>query len=163
MCKIQAWGLDKNLKAEEVLAMFRCLQMRQADGKLRTEFIVRGRKTPPERLRRYLSRAPHLRQRLERGEMPSVLAAGEVDVRTPSPSPSPALRFPRSYLDIKDSDLAAGEVGFRTPSRSPSPAPRFPGSCLDMPYLNMPDLYDEILMMMMGEWTHSCPSIGICY
>ncbi len=73
--------------------MMRHLRLRSAAGK-ETTLTVRGRRVDLRKLQQYLRRAPHVLERYEKGEMPSVEAAGEVDARTPSPPPtSPALVF----------------------------------------------------------------------
>ncbi len=81
--------------------MLHHLRLRSAAGK-ETTLTVRGRRVDPRKLQQYLRRAPHLLERYEKGEMPSVEAAGEVDVRTPSPPPAPVLRSPGPAHDVEE-------------------------------------------------------------
>ena len=81
--------------------MLRHLRLRNAAGK-ETALTVRGRRVDPRKLQQYLRRAPHVLERYEKGDMPSVEAAGEVDARSPSPPPAPVLRSPGPAHDVEE-------------------------------------------------------------
>ncbi|OTA98171.1 hypothetical protein M426DRAFT_17686 [Hypoxylon sp. CI-4A] len=92
--RFQKWGIEKKIKAEEAVEIFRQQTARAAAGKPTVAYI-RGRRIDPDRLQRYRYRAAPLISkkimRAEKGSEEDASAArmSQVVCRTPSPSPSP--------------------------------------------------------------------------
>ncbi|KAI5856705.1 hypothetical protein GGS23DRAFT_395881 [Durotheca rogersii] len=93
--RFQKWGIEKKIKAEEAVEIFRQQTARAAVGKPTVAYI-RGRRIDPDRLQRYRYRAaPLISKKIMRAEKGVVDKDGEpsrmtqVVCRTPSPSPSP--------------------------------------------------------------------------
>ncbi|KAI1141782.1 Clr5 domain-containing protein [Hypoxylon sp. FL0543] len=93
--RFQKWGIEKKIKAEEAVEIFRQQTARAAAGKPTVAYI-RGRRIDPDRLQRYRYRAAPLISkkimRAEKGaddEESSSSRITQVVCRTPSPSPSP--------------------------------------------------------------------------
>ena len=85
--RITAWGLDKKLKGDEILAVLRARAQREAEGK-RTEFwTARGSKLDTADIERYLQRNPSMLIRFHSGAEPSPEAARRIICRTPPPPP----------------------------------------------------------------------------
>jgi hypothetical protein len=91
--RIKKWSLEKNIKSKEALEMMRLKRQRDAVQK-RSEFRIRGRIVPPERITRHLKRKPRYLNQLNAciGQPAELLSA--VVVRTPSPTPSIMSSFP---------------------------------------------------------------------
>jgi hypothetical protein len=53
---LKAWGLEKNLKTEEAIAMLRITAKRLKEGNKKTLFFRRGRPVDPGKLRRFAKR-----------------------------------------------------------------------------------------------------------
>ncbi|KAI1397508.1 hypothetical protein F4819DRAFT_471892 [Hypoxylon fuscum] len=100
--RFQKWGIEKKIKAEEAVEIFRQQTARAAAGKPTVAYI-RGRRIDPDRLQRYRYRAaPLISKKIihaEKGgdEESSSARMSQVVCRTPSPSPSP---------DTTDSNLS---------------------------------------------------------
>ncbi|KAI2610559.1 hypothetical protein GGR54DRAFT_643390 [Hypoxylon sp. NC1633] len=103
--RFQKWGIEKKIKAEEAVEIFRQQTARAAAGKPTVAYI-RGRRIDPDRLQRYRYRAaPLVSKKIMRAEKGSSEEAEETKLsktsqvicRTPSPSPSP---------DTTDSNLS---------------------------------------------------------
>ncbi|KAI0836374.1 hypothetical protein F5Y06DRAFT_288584 [Hypoxylon sp. FL0890] len=93
--RFQKWGIEKKIKAEEAVEIFRQQTARAAAGKPTVAYI-RGRRIDPDRLQRYRYRAAPLISkkimRAEKGaddEESGSSRITQVVCRTPSPSPSP--------------------------------------------------------------------------
>lgn len=94
--RFQKWGIEKKIKAEEAVEIFRQQTARAAAGKPTVAYI-RGRRIDPDRLQRYRYRAaPVISKKIisaEKGtdDEPSSNSSriAQVICRTPSPSPSP--------------------------------------------------------------------------
>ncbi|KAL7622572.1 hypothetical protein AAE478_008079 [Parahypoxylon ruwenzoriense] len=93
--RFQKWGIEKKIKAEEAVEIFRQQTARAAAGKPTVAYI-RGRRIDPDRLQRYRYRAaPLISKKIMRAERGVVDEDGEPSImtqvvcRTPSPSPSP--------------------------------------------------------------------------
>lgn len=52
---LKSWGLEKNIKAAEMIAMLRIAEQRRRNNK-ETRFVRRGRPVEPEKLRRFAKR-----------------------------------------------------------------------------------------------------------
>ncbi|KAI1208267.1 uncharacterized protein F4807DRAFT_157994 [Annulohypoxylon truncatum] len=92
--RFQKWGIEKKIKAEEAVEIFRQQTARAAIGKPTVAYI-RGRRIDPDRLQRYRYRAaPLISKKIMRAEKGandegSRSRISQVICRTPSPSPSP--------------------------------------------------------------------------
>ncbi|OTA95626.1 hypothetical protein M434DRAFT_393672 [Hypoxylon sp. CO27-5] len=93
--RFQKWGIEKKIKAEEAVEIFRQQTARAAAGKPTVAYI-RGRRIDPDRLQRYRYRAaPLISKKIMRAEKGADDEASgssrmtQVVCRTPSPSPSP--------------------------------------------------------------------------
>ncbi|KAI1371063.1 hypothetical protein F4677DRAFT_322038 [Hypoxylon crocopeplum] len=93
--RFQKWGIEKKIKAEEAVEIFRQQTARAAAGKPTVAYI-RGRRIDPDRLQRYRYRAaPLISKKIMRAEKGSSdedtksARISQVVCRTPSPSPSP--------------------------------------------------------------------------
>lgn len=91
--RFKEWGLGKNFQAGHVLSLLHSQQQRSLENKP-SEFFIRGVKVDSRKLRAYLKRKPDLVERFKKGACPTVIAAGEVASRTPSPSPPPPETIP---------------------------------------------------------------------
>ncbi|KAI0173556.1 Clr5 domain-containing protein [Hypoxylon sp. FL1284] len=99
--RFQKWGIEKKIKAEEAVEIFRQQTARAAAGKPTVAYI-RGRRIDPDRLQRYRYRAAPLVSKkilnVEKGtDEQHSSRISQVVCRTPSPSPSP---------DATDSNLS---------------------------------------------------------
>lgn len=100
--RFQKWGIEKKIKAEEAVEIFRQQTARAAEGKPTVAYI-RGRRVDPDRLQRYRYRAaPLVSEKImhaEKGgdEDTKSSRVSQIVCRTPSPSPSP---------DTADSNLS---------------------------------------------------------
>ncbi|KAI0377700.1 Clr5 domain-containing protein [Hypomontagnella monticulosa] len=93
--RFQKWGIEKKIKAEEAVEIFRQQTARAAAGKPTVAYI-RGRRIDPDRLQRYRYRAaPLVSKKIMRAEKgaeddeSNATRVTQVVCRTPSPSPSP--------------------------------------------------------------------------
>ncbi|KAI1387815.1 uncharacterized protein F4822DRAFT_430560 [Hypoxylon trugodes] len=93
--RFQKWGIEKKIKAEEAVEIFRQQTARAAAGKPTVAYI-RGRRIDPDRLQRYRYRAAPLvskkimhAEKGDGGEASGSSRVVQVICRTPSPSPSP--------------------------------------------------------------------------
>ncbi|KAI1777269.1 hypothetical protein F4818DRAFT_409806 [Hypoxylon cercidicola] len=94
--RFQKWGIEKKIKAEEAVEIFRQQTARAAAGKPTVAYI-RGRRIDPDRLQRYRYRAaPVISKKIINAEKGSddrsssnSSRIAQVVCRTPSPSPSP--------------------------------------------------------------------------
>ena len=90
--RISKWNLDKNLKAADVLIMYRLYQGRAMMGK-KSEFTVRGRYMDYARVEQYIRRDPSILTRVppndDFSDIPSDPSTG-ITCRTPTPSPPPS-------------------------------------------------------------------------
>jgi hypothetical protein len=98
--RIKEWGLEKNIKSKEVLEIIRLKQQRDAVQKL-SEFRIRGRIVPPERIARHLKRKSGYLNQLNTCIDQPAEPLSAVIVRTPSPTPSMTSSFP---LQLQASD-----------------------------------------------------------
>ncbi|KAI1322747.1 hypothetical protein F5Y16DRAFT_29118 [Xylariaceae sp. FL0255] len=122
--RFQQWGIEKKIKAEDAVEIFRRQTARAKEGK-ETVAYVRGRKINPDRLQRYRYRAAAvvseqiLLAEKELNEItPSSFGSSSSHVicRTPSPEPSiapslqdpPEVRIPRECMQILQNYLAGG-------------------------------------------------------
>ncbi|KAJ2976018.1 hypothetical protein NUW58_g8197 [Xylaria curta] len=131
--RFQQWRIEKKIKAEDAVEIFRQLTARAKAGKRSVAFI-RGRKVNLERLQRYRYRAAAIvSEQILRAENDPVdftteispsSPSSDVHCRTPSPSPSPSpppedrptlfrrledptdLRVPRECMQILSSYIA---------------------------------------------------------
>ncbi|KAI1275546.1 hypothetical protein F5Y07DRAFT_172194 [Xylaria sp. FL0933] len=142
--RFQQWEIEKKIKAEDAVEIFRQQTARSNAGKA-SVFYIRGRKINPDRLQRYRYRAAAmvLEQIIgaERGRNISraggTSTSSHIVCRTPSPSPSPEgsptiapqledptdLRVPRECIHILR-DYIAGSVesgAWQTTSTAPVP------------------------------------------
>ncbi|KAI6082240.1 hypothetical protein F4821DRAFT_218485 [Hypoxylon rubiginosum] len=95
--RFQKWGIEKKIKAEEAVEIFRQQTARAAAGKPTVAYI-RGRRIDPDRLQRYRYRAaPVISKKImsvekgteDQSSSNSSRITQVVVCRTPSPSPSP--------------------------------------------------------------------------
>ncbi|KAI1263152.1 hypothetical protein F5Y18DRAFT_429239 [Xylariaceae sp. FL1019] len=94
--RFQQWGIEKKIKAEDAVEIFRQQTARAKKGK-ETVAYVRGRKINPDRLQRYRYRAAAVvseqilmaENELNAALSESAPVTSHVICRTPSPSPSP--------------------------------------------------------------------------
>ncbi|KAI0009260.1 hypothetical protein F4779DRAFT_627948 [Xylariaceae sp. FL0662B] len=127
--RFQKWGIEKKIKAEEAIEIFRQQTARAAAGKS-TVAYVRGRRIDPDRLQRYRYRAaPGVSKRIMRAEKGMANSdstrLSQIICRTPSPSPSPettnsaislsprveeptVLRIPHECMQILRNFIAGG-------------------------------------------------------
>lgn len=96
--RISKWALDKNLKAHDVMVIYRMNHARAMIGK-RSIFTVRGRPMEYSRIEQYLRRDPSIIARINNdedlAEIPADYARNAgITCSTPAPSPtaSPSLR-----------------------------------------------------------------------
>ncbi|EPE06574.1 hypothetical protein F503_02702 [Ophiostoma piceae UAMH 11346] len=92
--RISKWNLDKNLKAADVMVMFRMYQTRAMVGK-KSRFTVRGRYMDYARVEQYIRRDPSILTRVQNNEdivdiPPDHAQSAGIMCRTPSPSPPPS-------------------------------------------------------------------------
>ncbi|KAI8950339.1 hypothetical protein F4801DRAFT_349081 [Xylaria longipes] len=90
--RFQQWGIEKKIKAEDAVEIFRQQTARAKAGKPSVAYI-RGRKINPDRLQRYRYRAAAIvsEQILKAEKEPAKILAtsSHIVLRTPSPSPTP--------------------------------------------------------------------------
>ncbi|KAI0459139.1 hypothetical protein F5B21DRAFT_340023 [Xylaria acuta] len=94
--RFQQWGIEKKIKAEDAVEIFRQQMARAKAGKSSVAYI-RGRKINPGRLQRYRYRAAAIVSEqilMAENELPISLsktspASSHILCRTPSPSPTP--------------------------------------------------------------------------
>lgn len=117
--RIKNWGLDKKFKAQEVLVMLQAKKERETENK-DTEFVVRGTKVDPRRMRRYLQRNKIVLDRFNEGslntaQLPSshCSRSGDDSSRTSSHAQGRRGRTPTTSTAVQ----------VRTPSPEPHPAP----------------------------------------
>ena len=93
--RIRAWGIEKNMKEDEVVEAMQLKAARDAAGKPATEIVIRGRVVDLDRIWSYLERKLGLRHRRwddagsgpRTGASPHWKPSGNVVCRTPPPSP----------------------------------------------------------------------------
>ncbi|KAI0533902.1 hypothetical protein GGR58DRAFT_516561 [Xylaria digitata] len=93
--RFQQWEIEKKIKAEDAVEIFRQQSARTKAGKSSVVYI-RGRRVSPERLQRYRYRAPpqvseqiFLVERDLDASPPDTATSSHIVCRTPSPSPQP--------------------------------------------------------------------------
>ncbi|KAI1172094.1 hypothetical protein F4777DRAFT_22705 [Nemania sp. FL0916] len=104
--RFQQWGIEKKIKAEDAVEIYRQQTARAKEGKASVAYI-RGRKITPDRLQRYRYRAAAIvsEQFLRVDKESSVpskasSAVSHIVLRTPSPSP-PLTRQPQDPVCYK--------------------------------------------------------------
>ncbi|KAI0483566.1 hypothetical protein F4859DRAFT_403304 [Xylaria cf. heliscus] len=93
--RFQQWGIEKKIKAEDAVEIFRQQMARAKAGKPSVAYI-RGRKISPDRLQRYRYRAAAIvseqilmAEKELTGPPSKVAPSSHIIIRTPSPSPTP--------------------------------------------------------------------------
>ncbi|KAI0201513.1 hypothetical protein F4808DRAFT_459642 [Astrocystis sublimbata] len=95
--RFQQWGIEKKIKAEDAVEIFRQQMARAKDGKPSVAYI-RGRKISHDRLQRYRYRAAAMvseqiimaeREMVHSPSKSSTTSSSHIVLRTPSPSPTP--------------------------------------------------------------------------
>jgi hypothetical protein len=95
--KLKEWGLSKNLKAQEAVAIFRNMQERQAAG-ISTQLVIRGKSLSLEQMRKYMKRNKgrlEARMAMSRTMTPTVLNEAD-DILQPTED---LLRAVQIYVD----------------------------------------------------------------
>ncbi|EJT71608.1 hypothetical protein GGTG_10863 [Gaeumannomyces tritici R3-111a-1] len=121
--RIKNWGLDKKFKAQEVLVMLQAKKERETENK-DTEFVVRGTKVDPRRMRRYLQRNKTVLDRfndasLDTAQLPPPHCSRSGDDCSPSASPT----SPQAQGRRGRTPTTSTAVQVRTPSPEPHPTP----------------------------------------
>ncbi|GAP92477.1 hypothetical protein SAMD00023353_8200150 [Rosellinia necatrix] len=86
------WGIQKKIRAEDAIEIFRQQSAREAAGRPSTAFYIGGRRISPDRIRRYRYRAPpNVSERIlkvEKNHDTEISpTSSRIHCRTPSPGP----------------------------------------------------------------------------
>lgn len=118
--RIKNWGLDKKFKAQEVLVMLQAKKERETENK-DTEFVVRGTKVDPRRMKRYLQRNKTVLGRFNEGSVDAPQLPSSHRSRSGGLSPRTSSQAQGGRRGR--TPVAGTAVQVRTPSPEPHPTP----------------------------------------
>ncbi|CZR50274.1 uncharacterized protein PAC_00146 [Phialocephala subalpina] len=95
--KIKRWGLEKNVKDKEMSTIVRKeRKRREVDGK-ESEFLVRGRVVPQEKIRRYMKRTETSAHAALSQTSPAASTPSDIFYHTPTADPMSDVQFAVQY------------------------------------------------------------------